>query len=188
MQPEDKKIIEALLRPSSVAVIGAAREPYKIGYQVVKNLLEGGFPPDKIYPVNPFAEEILGLKCYASVKDVEGPVDLAVIVVPAKVVPKVLQDCVEKGVKAVAIISAGFKEVGNVEAELQLVEIARKGGMRILGPNIVGVCDTVKRVNASFCQALPVPGNIAFITQSGALAIALVGWTRLRRIGLSDLV
>ncbi len=188
MQPGDKKIIEALLRPSSVAVIGAAREPYKIGYQVVKNLLEGGFPPDKIYPVNPFAEEILGLKCYSSVKDVEGPVDLAVIVVPAKVVPKVLQDCVEKGVKAAAIISAGFKEVGNVEAELQLVEIARKGVMRILGPNIVGVCDTVKRVNASFCQALPVPGNIAFITQSGALAIALVGWTRLRRIGLSDLV
>ncbi len=188
MSTQDMSAIYALLRPNSVAVIGAAREPHKIGHQVVKNLLEGGFPPDKIYPVNPYATQILGLKCYPSVKDIPGDVDLAVIVVPASVVPKVLEECAEKGVKAVAIISAGFKEVGNIEAERRLVEIARKGGFRILGPNIVGVCDTVKRVNASFCQALPMPGEIAFITQSGALAIALVGWTRLKRIGLSDLV
>ena len=180
--------IEALLRPKSVAVIGAAREPHKIGHQIVRNLIEGGYPPDRIYPINPYADKILGLKCYPSIKHVPGDVDLAVIAVPAKVVPKVLRECAEKGIKVAAIISAGFKEVGNIEAERELVEIARKGGFRILGPNIVGVCDTVKRVNASFCPSLPLAGEVAFITQSGALAIALIGWTRLKRIGLSDLV
>ncbi len=180
--------LKYLLRPNSVAVIGASREPHKIGHQVLKNLLEGGFPKNRIYPVNPHAEYILGLKCYPSVKDVPYPVDMAVIVVPARIVPRVLQECVEKGVKAVTVISSGFKEIGRVEEERKLVEIARKGGMRLLGPNVVGVCDTIKRMNASFCQDLPYRGNIAFITQSGALGIALVGWTKLKRIGLSDLV
>ena len=180
--------LKYLLRPNSVAVIGASREPHKIGHQVLKNLLEGGFPKNRIYPVNPHAEYILGLKCYSSVKDVPYPVDMAVIVVPARIVPRVLQECVEKGVKAVTVISSGFKEIGRVEEERRLVEIARKGGMRLLGPNVVGVCDTIKRMNASFCQDLPYRGNIAFITQSGALGIALVGWTKLKRIGLSDLV
>ncbi len=180
--------LRPLLRPATVAVIGASRSPEKIGYQVLKNLIDGGFPRDRVFPVNPNATEILGLKCYPSVKDVPAPVDLAVIVVPAKIVPVVLRDCAEKGVKAVAVISAGFKEVGNVEAELELVKIAKSAGMRLLGPNIVGVCDTVERVNASFCQGLPLRGEIAFITQSGALAIGLVGWTVLKKIGLSDLV
>jgi len=180
--------LRPLLRPATVAVIGASRSPEKIGYQVLKNLLDGGYPPDKVFPINPKATQILGLKCYPSVKDVPVPVDLAVIVVPARIVPIVLKDCAKKKVKAVAIISAGFKEVGNVEAELELVKIARSAGMRLLGPNIVGVCDTVEGVNASFCQGLPLKGEIAFITQSGALAIGLVGWTVLKKIGLSDLV
>ena len=188
MARSDVEVISALLRPKSVAVIGAAREPHKIGHQIVRNLIEGGYPPDKIYPINPYADKIAGLKCYPSIKHVPDEVDLAVIVVPAKVVPKVLRECAEKGVKVAAIISAGFKEVGNVEAERELVRIAREGGFRILGPNIVGICDTVKRVNASFCPSLPLSGDVAFITQSGALAIALIGWTRLKRIGLSDLV
>ncbi len=183
-----RSVIYRMLRPNSVAVIGAAREPSKIGHQVVRNLIMGGFPKEKIFPVNPFADEILGLKCYKSIKDIPQDVDLAVIVVPARIVPNVLVECAEKEVKAVAIISSGFKEVGNIELENKIVEIARRGGFRILGPNIVGICDTVKSVNASFCQGLPLPGNIAFITQSGALGIALVGWTKLKRIGLSDLV
>lgn len=177
-----------LLRPDTIAVIGAAREPNKIGHQVLRNILEAGFPRDKVFPVNPKAEEILGLKCYPSVKDVPEEVDLAIVAVPAKIVPQVLRDCAEKRVKAVAVITSGFKEVGNVEAELELVKIAKEGGFRILGPNIVGLCDTVKGVNASFCQGLPLPGDVAFITQSGALAIALVGWTKLKSVGLSDLV
>jgi len=177
-----------LLRPSSIAVVGAAREPQKIGNAVVRNLMAGGFPKEKIFPVNPNADTILGLKCYASVKDIPDEVDMAVIVVPAKVVPQVLKECGEKGVKTVALISAGFKEVGNVEGEKEVVRIAREGGIRLLGPNIVGVADTVKSINAGFLQSLPLSGKIGFISQSGALAIGLTGWTNLKHIGLSDLV
>ncbi|MEM1516916.1 MAG: acetate--CoA ligase family protein [Thermofilum sp.] len=177
-----------LIRPESVAVVGASRNPGKIGYQVVKNLLESSFPRERIYPVNPNAEEILGLRCYRSLSELPESVDLVVIVVPAPVVPQVLEEAGQAGAKAAAIITSGFKEVGNVELEETLVKIARKYGMRILGPNIVGICDTVKGVNASFCQTSPRPGNIAFITQSGALGIALIGWTRMMGIGLSDLV
>ena len=177
-----------LLRPDSIAVIGAAREPQKIGHVVVKNLIAGGFPKEKIFPVNPNADTILDLKCYASVKDIPDEVDMAVIVVPAKVVPQVLKECGEKGVKTVALISAGFKEVGNVEGEKEVVRIAREGGIRLLGPNIVGVADTVKNINAGFLQSLPLSGKIGFISQSGALAIGLTGWTNLKHIGLSDLV
>ncbi|UNQ72658.1 acetate--CoA ligase alpha subunit [Infirmifilum sp. NZ] len=182
------KGLEYLLRPRSVAVIGASRNPEKIGYQVVRNLLEGGFPKERIYPINPHADEILGLKCYPSILDVPYDVDLAVVVVPAPAVPSVLEEAGKKGVKAVAVITSGFKEIGNYELESKLVEIAKRYGMRLLGPNIVGICDTVKKVNASFCQGLPNPGEVAFITQSGALGIALVGWTKLKGIGLSDLV
>lgn len=185
---ELSEVITKLLRPNSIAVIGAAREPNKIGHAIVKNILECSFPREKIFPINPNADEILGLKCYKSIKDVPYNVDLAVITVPAKVVPQVLRESVEKGVKAIAIISAGFKEIGNVKEELELVEIARKGNARILGPNIIGIADTIKRVNASFMQQLPKEGNIAFISQSGALAIGLAGWTSLKQIGLSDLI
>lgn len=182
------EVITKLLRPNSIAVIGAAREPTKIGHVILKNILEHSFPREKVYPVNPNADEVLGLKCYKSVKDVPSNVDLAVIAVPAKIVPQVLRECVEKGVKAIAIVSAGFKEVGNVKEELELVEIAKKAGARILGPNIIGIADTVKKVNASFAQQLPKEGRIAFVSQSGALAIGLSGWTSLKQIGLSDLV
>ncbi|MGB9805274.1 MAG: acetate--CoA ligase family protein [Thermoproteota archaeon] len=185
---ELSEVITKLLRPNSIAVIGAAREPNKIGHVVVKNILESSFSKEKVFPINPNADEILGLKCYKSIKDVPYSIDLAIIVVPAKIVPQVLRESIEKGVKAIAIISAGFKEVGNIKEELELVEIARNGNARILGPNIVGVADTVKKVNAGFIQQLPKEGRIAFISQSGALAIGLAGWTSLKQIGLSDLV
>ncbi|MCS7135494.1 MAG: acetate--CoA ligase family protein [Nitrososphaerota archaeon] len=182
------EVVTKLLRPNSIAVIGAAREPNKIGHVVVKNILKCSFPKEKIFPVNPNADEILGLKCYKSIKDIPYDVDLAIVTVPAKIVPQVLKESVEKGVKAIAIISAGFKEIGNVKEELELIEIARKGNARILGPNIIGIADTVKKVNASFIQQLPKEGRIAFVSQSGALAIGLSGWTSLKHIGLSDLV
>jgi len=183
-----KSSLELLLRPESIAVVGASRSPEKIGYQVVRNLLEAGFPREKIFPVNPHADEILGLKCYRSLLEIPYDVDLAVIVVPAPAVPDIIDEAGKKGVKAIAVITSGFKEIGNYELERKLVEVARKYNMRLLGPNIVGICDTVKNVNASFCQGLPSRGEIAFITQSGALGIALVGWTKLKGIGLSDLV
>jgi len=124
---EVAKQLEYLFKPEAVAVIGASRKPKKIGYEIVRNLLEYEYQ-GKIYPVNPKAEEILGLKCYKSILDVPGRVDLAVISVPAKLVPVVLKECGEKGVKNVAVISSGFGEVGNVELEKEIVDIARKYG------------------------------------------------------------
>jgi acetyltransferase len=170
-----------------VAVIGASRDPSKIGSRILRNILSSGFR-GAVYPVNPNASEVLGLRCYASVLDVPGPVDLAVVAVPAKLVPQVVEECGRKGVGAVAVISSGFKEVGNEELEKRVVETARKHGLRILGPNIVGVWDTRTPINYSFIDANPLPGSIAFVSQSGALMTSLLWWTRERGIGFSCLV
>ncbi|MEM1908110.1 MAG: acetate--CoA ligase family protein [Thermofilaceae archaeon] len=179
--------LAAFLKPGSVAVVGASREPSKIGHRVLRNILSSGFR-GRVYAVNPNASEILGVKCYPSILDVPEPVDLAVVTVPAKLVPQVVEECGRKGVKAVAVISSGFKEVGNIELEKQLVETARKHGIRILGPNIVGVWDTSTPINYSFIDASPLPGCIAFLSQSGALITSLIWWTRERGIGFSSLV
>ncbi|MEM4931823.1 MAG: CoA-binding protein, partial [Nitrososphaerota archaeon] len=112
-----------------MAIVGASREPTKIGHVILKNIIDNGFPKERVFPINPNVEEILGLKCYANLKEVPSELDLAVIAVPANIVPKIIEDCVEKGVKFAAIISSGFREVGNVEAEKRIVEIAKKGGV-----------------------------------------------------------
>jgi len=177
----------AILRPSSIAVIGASRDPSKIGSRILRNILSTGFP-GAVYAVNPYASEVLGVRCYPSVADIPGLVDLAVVAVPAQLVPQVIEDCGRKGVKAVAVISSGFKEVGNAELEREVMEIARKYGIRLLGPNIVGVWDTAAPVNYSFIDANPLPGSVAFISQSGALMTSLLWWTRERGIGFSCLV
>ncbi len=190
MSSEGKDVVkqlEFLFKPRGVAVIGASRTPRKIGHEILRNIIEYGYKGG-IYPVNPSAEEILGLKCYKSVLDIPGVVDFAVISVPAKIVPQVLEECGRKGVKAVAVISSGFGEVGNVELERKIVEIAHKYGMRLLGPNIFGLVYTPSKLNASFGPRDVLPGNIAFISQSGALGIALMGWTILEEIGLSAVV
>ncbi len=179
--------LKYLFHPKSIAVIGASRSPGKIGHEIVRNIIGFGFD-GKIYPINPNANEILGLKAYPSVLNVPDEIDLAVISVPAKIVPKVLEECGKKGVKVVVIISSGFSEIGNVEAEHKLVKIARKYGMRILGPNVFGILYTPSKLNATFGPMKVRKGNIAFISQSGALGIALMGWTFLERIGLSAVV
>ncbi|RLF23769.1 MAG: acetyl CoA synthetase, partial [Thermoprotei archaeon] len=184
---EEVAKLKYMFNPRSVAIIGASRSPKKIGYEIVRNLKEYGFRGE-IYPVNPQAKEILGFKCYKSVLEVPGPVDLAIISVPARIVPKVLEECGRKGVKAVAVISAGFGEIGNIELEREIVSIARKYGMRLLGPNIFGLFYAPSKLNASFGPRDVLPGNIAFISQSGALGIALMGWTILEGIGLSAIV
>jgi acetyltransferase len=175
-----------MFEPDSIAVIGASREPEKIGYQCLKNLLEGKYE-GKIYPINPNAEEIMGLRCFPSVADVPGEVDLALVVVQAKIAKGVVEDCAKKGVKTIAMITAGFSEVGNKEGEDEIVRLCRENGMPLLGPNIVGIANSWKKCNASFCQSLPYAGKTAFISQSGALAIALIGWTWLYRVGLSSM-
>lgn len=177
----------ALLRPNSIAVVGASRDPSKIGSRILRNILSSGFQ-GVVYAVNPNASEVLGVRCYSSVLDVPGVIDLAVVAVPARFVPQVIEECGRKGVKAVAVISSGFKEVGNIELEKEVVEIAKKHGIRLLGPNIVGVWDTRTPVNYSFIDANPLPGSVAFISQSGALMTSLLWWTRERGIGFSCLI
>ena len=179
--------LDALFKPKSVAVVGASRKPGKIGYTILRNIVEYGFK-GKIYPINPKATEILGLKAYPSVKAVPDDIDMAVIAIPASKVLDVAKECGEKGVKVLVVITSGFAEVGNVEAEKKLVEIAHEHGMRVIGPNIFGVAYAPAKLNATFGPKELSEGSIAFITQSGALGIALMGWTVMEKIGLSALV
>uniref|UniRef100_A0A7C2Z9I2 CoA-binding protein n=1 Tax=Ignisphaera aggregans TaxID=334771 RepID=A0A7C2Z9I2_9CREN len=181
--------LEELFKPRSVAVIGASREPGKVGHSILKNIIEGGYK-GSIYPVNPKANEILGYPVYKSVSEIPGDVDLAVIVVPAPAVPGVLEECGKKGVKYVVVISAGFKEVGGegVEREKKLVEIARKYGMRVVGPNCLGIIDTYTPLNATFGPRIPKRGGIAFVSQSGALLAAILDWAEKIGIGFSKIV
>ncbi|MEM4889634.1 MAG: CoA-binding protein, partial [Thermosphaera sp.] len=180
-------MVKALFEPKSIAVVGASRSPGKIGHVVLKNILYYGYS-GKIYPVNPNADEILGLKAYPSISSIPDEVDVAVITVPAQEVLPIIEECGRKGVKVAVVITAGFSEVGNVEMEEKMVETARKYGMRILGPNIFGYAYTPLNINATFGPLELSRGNIAFITQSGALGIALMGWTIMNEIGLSALV
>ena len=185
--------VEALFEPRSIAVIGASEKPGKIGYAVMKNLVEYGYE-GKIYAVNVKGVEIkVGnrvFKSYKSILDVPDEVDMAVIVVPAKFVPQVVEQCGQKGVKVLPIISSGFGELGEEgkKVEEQIVETAHKYGMRILGPNIFGVVYTPKKINATFGPTDVLPGKLALVSQSGALGIALMGWTILEKVGLSALV
>ncbi len=179
--------MERLFNPRSVAVIGASRNPNKIGHKILRNIIDYGFPGN-VYPINPKAEEILGLKAYPSVLDVPDTIDLAIISVPASIVPKVMEEIGRKGIPFAAIISSGFKEVGNNELEKRVVEIARKYGTRVLGPNIFGILYAPAHLNATFGPTKVKEGGIALISQSGALGISLMGWTQTRELGLSAVV
>jgi len=176
--------LEQLFNPLSIAVIGASATAGKVGHKVVYNLVENGFP-HRIYPINPHAEEILGYKCYKSVLEVPDEIDLGIIAVPAAVVPQVVEECGKKGVPFLIILTSGFAEVGRVREERELVEIAHRYGTRIVGPNIFGIYYAPAKMNATFGPTEVLPGNIALITQSGALGIALTGKTIAEEIGLS---
>ena len=177
--------------PSSVAVIGASINPEKLGYAVLENLVTGGFVQQgTVYPVNPKAEEILGLPVFPSVLEIPGEVDLAVIVIPYRFVPDALRTCGEKKIPAVIVISAGFREAGRdgLERELELIEIARQYDMRLIGPNCLGVIDTYTPLNASFAAGTPKKGPMAFMSQSGALGTAVLDISLAGRLGLSKFV
>jgi acetyltransferase len=179
--------LEKLFTPDSIAIIGASSTRGKIGYEILENLISYGYKGD-IYPINLEKKEIMGLKAHTSVLNVEGNIDLAVIAIPAKAVPSVLEECGKKGVKVVVIISSGFSEAGNAQIEMELVETAKRYKMRILGPNVFGVVYTPRSLNATFGPQSIVPGTIAFVTQSGAIGIALMDKTRVENIGLSAVV
>ncbi len=183
----DIEVLNGLLRPKAIAVIGASNAPGKIGYTVVKNLIDSNYQGD-IYPINPGSDEILGLKAYPSVLDVPGDIDAAAVVVPAKYVPDVTAQCGQKGVKGLIIIASGFSEVGFTDLEERVVNTAREHGMRVLGPNIVGILSNSDSCNASFAPFLPLPGKAALVSQSGALLIAMDAATYTRRVGFDKLV
>src|SRR3989338_6734253 len=166
----------SLLHPTSIAVIGASVEEQKVGHMVLKNILTQGYK-GKIYPVNPKGGEILGLIVSPSVTAIDGSVDLAVIVTPGKTVPALLEECGKKGVKTVIVISAGFGEMGTEEGhalEKDLVRIAKQYAIDLVGPNCLGVLRPSIGMNASFAENVERAGSIALLSQSGALAVALL--------------
>lgn len=184
--------LSAFFEPDAVAVIGASTDPTKLGYAVLDNLVNGGYLSGerKVYPINLHAESILGLQAYASVLVVPEPIDLAVIVIPYQHVPGVLEECGEAGIPAAIIISAGFREAGmeGVQREQQLIKIAEQYGIRLVGPNCLGVIDTITPMNASFSSGMPPAGPMAFMSQSGALGTAILDWAQAGRLGLSKFV
>ena len=178
-----------MFNPSKVVVAGASRTRDKIGYEVLRSLIESGFKGE-VFPVNPKAEKIIGLKCYSRVSDVPEDIDLAIIVVPAESAVEVAEDCGEINVNNLITISAGFKETGleGASREEELVKICKKHRMRLLGPNCVGLIDTYSPLNASFAPCMPLKGNISFISQSGALGTAILEWSLNERIGFNKFI
>jgi len=183
----DKNVLNKMLRPKSVAVIGASATPGKIGYTVIKNLQDGGYK-GKIYPINNNTPEILGLKAYVNVTDVPGEVDSAIITVPAKYMSEVTEECGKKGVKGLIVITSGFSEVGRKDLEDEMLAIAARYRMRILGPNIVGSLSNSDKFNGSFAPGLPLPGKASLVTQSGALLIAMDMATYTKHVGFDKLI
>ncbi len=181
--------VSRFVQPRSVAVIGASRERDTVGGQIFHNLLDAGFQ-GTAYPVNREADVVQSVRAYPSVAEIEGPIDLAVVAVPAAAVIEVAKECVERGVPAVTVISAGFAEVGAEGTELQreLVEVCRRGGARLVGPNCLGVVNTAAgvRLNATFAPRMPETGNVGFISQSGALGLAFIELSGDRNLGLSS--
>jgi len=181
--------LEAFLNPQSIAVVGASREPEKVGHKIFRNLIDSRFR-GVMYPINPKATEILGYKCYRSVREVPDNVDLAVIAVPAQIVPTVAEECGMSGVKGITVISAGFSETGGdgTHLERELVAICRKYNMRMQGPNCLGIVNARNFMNASFAAANPLPGSISFISQSGALGSTILNWAFQNGIGFASFI
>lgn len=179
--------IKFLFEPRTVAVIGASHDPNKIGYKIVQNIVANGYA-GKVFPVNPKGGEILGLRVFSSIREIPEEIDVALIVVPAKAVFETVQECAAHGVKFVPIISSGFSEVGNLAEERRIVSYAREHGMRVLGPNIFGLYSVTPSLNATFGPREIPKGNVAIVTQSGALGVAMIGKAAAEKMGLSAII
>src|SRR5664280_1703209 len=183
--------VRGMLAPRSIAVIGAGRKRKTIGGEVFHNLMDGGFN-GPVYPVNPSAEVVQSVRAYKSILDIPGPVDLAVIVVPAKLTMQAARECAQKGVHGMVVITAGFGETGPAGKEMQreLLAIAREAGMRVIGPNCMGVINTHDdvRMNATFSPNAPMQGNVGFLSQSGALGLAVIEYANTLNLGLSTFI
>lgn len=183
------KDLNKIFKPESVAVIGASDTPGKVGYIIVSNMISGGYK-GKIYPVNPKGGEIQGLKAYKNIKDIPEKVDLVIMSIPAAFVNESVKDCGEAGVENMVVISAGFKEVGEEGAKLEeeLTALGKQYGINIIGPNSLGTTDSHTPLNSSFSQMMPPAGNIAFISQSGAMMVAILDWSITSGIGFSKVI
>lgn len=181
--------LEKFFNPRSVAVIGASSDKNKIGYGILKNLIEGRYK-GKIYPVNLKAKKILGIKAYPSVLDIKEKIDLAIVVIPAQFVNSALKDCGKKEIKNAIVISAGFKEVGKEGAKLEkeMEAIAKGFNMQIIGPNCLGLADSTSNLNASFASGMVLKGSLGFISQSGAICSAMLDWANLNNVGFSRFI
>jgi acetyltransferase len=183
--------LDAIFRPRAVAVIGASRRPGSIGAQILKNLLAGEFA-GKVFPVNPAEEVIHSIKCHRSVAAIPDEVDLAIVVVPKELVPKVVRECGKKGVRGIVVISAGFKETGGdgTRREAEVLRICREYGMRLVGPNCMGVQNAEEgvRMNGTFSRSFPRPGPVAFVSQSGAMGEALLAHADRLNLGVTMFV
>ncbi|MEW6116714.1 MAG: acetate--CoA ligase family protein [Nitrospirota bacterium] len=182
-------MLDALFYPNSIAVVGASRDPQKVGYAVLNNLIRFNYK-GSLYPINPSPEDILGLKTHKKISDVGRPVDLAVISVPARFVPDTLLDCADAGTRAAIILSAGFREAGHegVKLEETIKRIGADHHIRMLGPNCLGAINTTNNMNASFAGDMLPRGRTAFFSQSGALGIAILDWAIGNKMGFSKFI
>jgi acetate---CoA ligase (ADP-forming) len=182
-------MLETLLYPKAVAVVGASRNTEKVGYALLANLVNSGYKGE-IVPVNPEAGEILGLKCYRSLAEYHGRIDLGIVVVPGKSVKEAIESSLKAGARSIIVITAGFREVSaqGAVAEQELVDLCRAHGARMVGPNCLGVLNTDHRMNATFAPSLPPAGRISVISQSGALCVAILDWAAHQKLGLGKVI
>jgi len=189
LRQTSRRPLDPIFSPKSIAVIGATETPGSVGRTILDNLIKGGFP-GIIYPVNPKRDTVLGIKAYPNITAIPGKADLAVVITPPATVPGIIKDCGKAGVKGAIIISAGFKEIGpvGVELERQVLEEATKAGIRIVGPNCLGVMVPGNQLNATFAADMAKPGSVGFISQSGALCTAILDWSLKENVGFSAFV
>ncbi len=182
-------MLEFLLYPKSIALIGASRTPGKVGYEILANLLEGGFE-GQIIPVNPSADEVLGISCLHDLNTYTGSVDLAIIAVPAASVLKAVESSIRAQAKAIAVTTAGFRETGPEGTKMQseITQLCSQAGVRLLGPNCLGLINTGHRMNASFSKRMPKAGGISVLSQSGAVCTAMLDWAMARGLGLAKVI
>ena len=189
-RPSQEEIVAAMdriMNPRAVAVVGASDGEGKIGNSVMKNIINGGYAGE-LYPINPKADEILGKKAYKSVKDVPGEIDVAVFAVPARFCAGAMEEVGEKGIPGAIMIPSGFAEVGETEAQDELLAVARKHGVRIMGPNIYGFYYTPSNLCATFCTPYDVKGKTALSSQSGGVGMSIIGFSRSSKMGVSAIV
>ncbi len=184
---EIKRAMNRIMRPESIAIIGASAEEGKIGNSVLKNLVNGGYK-GRILPIHPSLDSVLGIKACKSIKDVPGDVDVAVFAIPARLVAKVLQECGEKHVAGAVLIPSGFAETGNVDLQREALDVARQNHIRLMGPNIYGFYYTPMNLCATFCTPYDVRGKVALSSQSGGVGMAILGFSRSSKMGVSAIV